>query len=37
MGTRTIHTQMSKANTALTMMNIAAWVHALTATLHSVA
>jgi hypothetical protein len=36
MGTRTIHTQVRKANTALTMMNIAAWAHALTVTLHSV-
>jgi hypothetical protein len=36
-GTHTIQTQMSTANTALTMMNIAAWVHTLTVTLHSVA
>jgi hypothetical protein len=31
-----MRTRPTKTKTTLTMMNIAAWVHALTATLHSV-
>jgi hypothetical protein len=36
MGTRTDHVRVRTASAALTMMNIAAWAHALTATLHGI-